>query len=69
MFLDGGTVADRYVRGAAVQDQFDISLEDSELLREVELTTDVIIAATESNAPLSASEIDDILGIAPVVER
>ena len=37
-------------------DQFDVSLEDSDLLGEVELTTNLIIAA---------SEIDEILGVAP----
>ena len=49
----------------AVQDQFDITLEDSDLLGEVELTTDLIIAATESDLPLSIAEIDRLLGIAP----
>jgi hypothetical protein len=48
----------------AVQDQFDITLEDSDLLGEVELTTDLIIAATESDLPLSSAEIDRLLGIA-----
>jgi hypothetical protein len=48
-----------------VQDQFDITLEDFELLGEVHLTTDLIIAATASNRPLSAAEIDRLLGVAP----
>jgi hypothetical protein len=52
----------------AVQDQFDITLEDSDLLGEVELTTDLIIAATESDLPLSTAEIDRLLGIAQGVE-
>ena len=46
-----------------VQDQFDVSLEDGDLLGEVELTTNLIIAASESDAHLSAAEIDRILGI------
>ncbi|WP_232676632.1 hypothetical protein [Nocardioides sp. R-C-SC26] len=46
-------------------DQFDVSLEDVDLLGEVELTTNLIIAATESEGPLSADEIDRILGVAP----
>jgi hypothetical protein len=46
-----------------VQDQFDITLEDSDLLGEVELTTDLIIAAAESDLPLSTAEIDRLLGI------
>lgn len=46
-----------------MQDQFDISLEDSDLLTEVELTTNLIIAASESDGPLSADEVDRILGV------
>jgi hypothetical protein len=52
--------------GEPVHDQFDISLEDSDLLTEVELTTNLIIAASESDRPLTIAEIDKILGIAPV---
>ena len=52
-----------------MQDQFDITLEDSDLLGEVELTTDLIIAATESDLPLSTDEIDRLLGIAQSVEN
>lgn len=46
-----------------MHDQFDVSLEDADLLGEVELTTNLIIAASESDEPLSTSEIDDILGV------
>jgi hypothetical protein len=49
-----------------VHDQFDITLEDSDLLSEVELTTDLMIAATGSDLPLSPAEIDRLLGIAPL---
>lgn len=48
-----------------VQDQFDVSLEDSDLLGEVELTTNLIIAASESDEHLSVDEIDKILGVVP----
>lgn len=48
-----------------MQDQFDISLEDSDLLTEVELTTNLIIAASESDGPLGVEEIDRILGVTP----
>ena len=48
-----------------MQDQFDVSLEDGDLLGEVELTTNLIIAASESDAHLSPDEIDRILGIVP----
>ena len=48
---------------AAVHDQFDVSLEDADLLGEVELTTNLIIAASESDEHLSDEEIDQILGV------
>ena len=48
-----------------VHDQFDITLEDSDLLGEVELTTDLMIAASGSDLPLSTAKIDHLLGIAP----
>jgi hypothetical protein len=51
-----------------VHDQFDVTLEDSDLLREVELTTNLIIAASEAEEHLSTEEIDQILGVAPSQE-
>lgn len=48
-----------------VHDQFDVSLEDADLLGEVELTTNLIIAASEAEGHLSDEEIDQILGIVP----
>jgi hypothetical protein len=45
-------------------DQFDVTLEDTDLLREVEITTNLIIAASESAGPLSQEQIDAILGVA-----
>jgi hypothetical protein len=47
-----------------VPDQFDVSLEDSDLLGEVELTTNLIIAASETDEHLTKAEIDEILGVA-----
>lgn len=49
--------------GKQVTDQFDVSLEDSELMGEVELTTNLIIAASESEGRLTQEEVDQILGI------
>jgi hypothetical protein len=49
----------------SVPDQFDVSLEDSDLLGEVELTTNLIIAASETDDHLTAEEIDEILGVDP----
>jgi hypothetical protein len=51
-----------------LHDQFDVTLEDSDLLGEVELTTNLIIAASESDEPLSEDEIDRILGVAHPTE-
>ncbi|MBC9735368.1 hypothetical protein [Nocardioides marmotae] len=50
---------------ARVHDQFDVTLEDADLLGEVELTTNLIIAASESDEHLSDEEIDRILGVTP----
>jgi hypothetical protein len=48
-----------------MHDQFDVTLEDADLLGEVELTTNLIIAASESEDHLSEDEIDRILGVVP----
>ena len=48
-----------------VPDQFDVSLEDDDLLGEVELTTTLIIAASEADEHLSQEEIDRLLGVTP----
>ncbi|UUW90092.1 hypothetical protein ABFU82_15440 [Nocardioides sp. WV_118_6] len=44
-------------------DQFDVTLEDGDLLVEVELTTNLIIAASSSDERLTTEEIDRILGV------
>lgn len=48
-----------------MHDQFDVTLEDVDLLGEVELTTNLIIAASEAEAHLNQDEIDRILGVVP----
>lgn len=45
------------------EDPFDVSLTDDELMAEVELLTQVIIAATESEARLTLDQIDAVLGV------
>ena len=52
-----------------MHDQFDVTLEDGDLLGEVELTTTLIIAASESDDHLSQAEIDALLGVSPVRPR
>ena len=51
--------------GERVHDQFDVTLEDADLLGEVELTTNLIIAASEADEHMTTAEIDRILGVRP----
>lgn len=44
-------------------DPFDVELEDSDLLDEVDLTTTLIAAANQSEGPLPSDEIDRLLGL------
>ena len=46
-------------------DPFDVRLEDDELLDEVELTANLIVAANQSEARMSVTEVDEILGVFP----
>ncbi len=54
-------------RGRQVQhDALDVALHEDALLDEVELTTTLIIAASDSSAPrLSQAEVDRLLGLDP----
>jgi hypothetical protein len=47
-----------------MDDQLNVPLEDVELLAEVELTTNLIIAASEADHALPQSVIDQLLGVA-----
>lgn len=44
-------------------DPFDVELEDTDLLDEVDLTTTLIAAANQSEGHLSEDEIDRLLGL------
>jgi hypothetical protein len=44
-------------------DQFDVELEDPEQLDEIETTTKLIVAASQSDGPLARDHIDRILGL------
>ncbi len=46
-----------------MDDQLNVPLEDAELLAEVELTTNLIIAASESETRLPQHEVDRLLGL------
>ena len=50
---------------AVVEDQFNVPLEDAELLAEVELSANLIIAGNQSDGPLPRGEVDRILGVTP----
>ena len=53
----------RFEEVNAVSDQFDVPFEDADLLREVELTTNLIVAASEFERHLTDHEIDQILDV------
>ena len=46
-----------------MDDQLNVPLVDAELLAEVELTTNLIIAASESDGTLTQDQVDQILGV------
>ena len=46
-----------------MDDQLNVPLEDAELLAEVELTTNLIIAASEADATMPQDEVDRLLGV------
>lgn len=48
---------------AHVNDQLDVAVHDSEVLAEIEMMTNLIIATSESEGPLSQGKIDEILGV------
>ena len=53
-----------------MDDQLNVPLEDAELLAEVELTTNLINAASESEATLGQDEVDRLLGVeAPAIPQ
>ena len=52
-----------------MDDQLNVPLEDAELLAEVELTTNLIIAASEADAALPQAEVDRLLGLEAIEPR
>jgi hypothetical protein len=52
-----------------MDDQFDVSLEDDDLLDEVELTANLMVAANQSDRHLTQAEVDDVLGVDHPVPR
>jgi hypothetical protein len=56
-------------KAVRVNDQLDVTVHDSEVLAEIEMMTKLIIATSESDAPLSQSRIDELLGVVPSIPR
>ena len=52
-----------------MDDQFDVSLEDDDLLDEVELTASLMVAANRSERHLTTAEVDAVLGVDSRVPR
>ena len=50
-------------RGAAARDVLDVSLNDVDLLEELGLSAELMIAACQSEQPLSQDQIDRLLGL------
>ncbi|UYM03610.1 hypothetical protein [Solicola gregarius] len=46
-----------------MSEPLDVRLRDEQALDEIELTSDLIIAASEHPGPLTQQQVDDILGI------
>jgi hypothetical protein len=46
-----------------VNDQLDVNVHDNEVLAEIDMMTNLIIATTESDGPLPQMRIDQILGL------
>jgi hypothetical protein len=46
-----------------LNDSLDVEVHDSEVLAEIELMTNLIIATSEADGPLPQRQIDEILGI------
>ena len=56
---------DTSARGdSPVNDQLDVAVHDTEVLAEIEMMTNLIIATSESDGPLPQLQIDEILGVA-----
>jgi hypothetical protein len=56
-------------RAVQLSDQLDVTVHDSEVLAEIEMMTKLIIATSESDAPLPQSRIDELLGVVPSIPR
>jgi hypothetical protein len=51
-----------------MKDRLNVHLHDGELLAEIDLVGELMIAAAESDEPLGDDTIDEVLGVEPDVE-
>lgn len=52
-----------------MNDQLDVSVHDTEVLSEIEMMTNLIIATSETEGPLEQARIDEILGVTPTIPQ
>ncbi len=57
------------LEGGRVDDRLDVAIHDVDVLAEIEMMTNLIIATSESDKPLSQRRIDEILGVVPSIPR
>jgi hypothetical protein len=60
---DAGSDPHRRQGVVIVDDVLDVPLKDSDVLDEIEMTSNLIIAASESEVRLPQQRIDEILGV------
>jgi hypothetical protein len=51
------------VAAGAHDDDFDANLTDEDLVSEIELVSQLVVAATSSDGPLHQDEVDHLLGV------
>ncbi len=59
----GGETPEDAKDDVPVNDQLDVAVHDTEVLAEIEMMTNLIIATSESDGPLPQLQIDEILGV------
>ena len=59
----GGETPEDAKDDVPVNDQLDVAVHDNEVLAEIEMMTNLIIATSESDGPLPQLQIDEILGV------
>lgn len=53
----------QFCGGERVDDQLDVDVHDTEVLAEIEMMTELMVATSESEGPLPQLRIDEILGV------